>query len=67
MRLCDALDDKKFDIRIRDRLIAEGKITKKDIDSYLDKIADEAGNLITTNPLKPKSKNTEAASDASAN
>lgn len=54
MRLCDALDDKKFDLRIRDRLIAEGKINKGDVDQYLSQLSDDTDNFIESNPLKTK-------------
>lgn len=45
MKLKLALDEKMLDIRLRDRLLAEGKITKSEIDSYLNGLAEESGNF----------------------
>ena len=45
MKLKLALDDKMMDVRLRDRLLAEGKISKADIDSYLNGLAEESGNF----------------------
>ena len=44
MKLRLALEDKLMDSRIRDRLVAEGKITKKDVDSYLANLPEEASS-----------------------
>lgn len=44
MRLAKALKEKLHDVRLRDKLLTEGKISQKDIDSYLKEIADEAAN-----------------------
>lgn len=52
MRLCDALDDKKFDLRIRDRLLAEGKINSSDLDKYLADLGDDSQNFIESNPMQ---------------
>lgn len=41
MKLRLALEDKLMDSRIRDRLVAEGKISKKDIDAYLQNLPEE--------------------------
>ncbi len=42
MKLRLALEDKMTDLRLRDRLLAEGKITKKEIDDYLNNLPEEA-------------------------
>ena len=47
MKLRIALDEKMLDKRIRDRLLAEGKITKEDIKKYLDKLPDDASHSTT--------------------
>lgn len=44
MKLAKALDDKKLDIRLLDRLLAEGKITKSELDEYLKNLPDESTN-----------------------
>ena len=44
MKLAKALNDKQMDVRIVDRLLAEGKISKSDLDNHLQNLPDEAGN-----------------------
>jgi hypothetical protein len=44
MILKEALNDKKFDLRLRDRLNSEGKISKEDIDAYLKSLEDSSDN-----------------------
>lgn len=46
MKLRLALEEKLMDVRVRDRLLAEGKITKEDVKKYLDSMADEAKNAV---------------------
>ena len=41
MKLRLALEDKLMDSRLRDRLLAEGKISKKDIEDYLNNLPEE--------------------------
>jgi len=59
VRLRIALDDKLMDIRLRDKLLAEGKITKEQLEGYFAKLPDETGNFTmieTTRKKQPKSK-----------
>lgn len=44
MKLREALDEKLMDVRLVDRLLAEGKITKEQYDSYKASLADEEGH-----------------------
>jgi hypothetical protein len=44
MKLRIALEDKQMDVRLRDRFVAEGKSTAKDVEAYLNGLADEEGN-----------------------
>lgn len=44
MRLAKALEEKLLDLRLRDKLIAEGKVTKAQVQEYLNKIADDEEN-----------------------
>lgn len=44
MKLRIALEDKEMDVRLRDRFVAEGKTTSKDVESYLNSLPDEEGN-----------------------
>ncbi len=42
MRLSRALEEKLMDVRLRDKLIAEGKITREQVNEYLQKLEDSA-------------------------
>jgi hypothetical protein len=44
MKLRIALDDKLMDQRVRDRLLAEGKITKQQVDEFLASLPDDSAN-----------------------
>jgi polyhydroxyalkanoate synthesis regulator phasin len=46
MKLRLALEEKLMDVRVRDRLLAEGKITKEEVKKYLDTLADEGKNAV---------------------
>lgn len=43
MKLAKALEEKTMDVRLVDRLVAEGKITKAQVDEYLANIEDSEG------------------------
>ncbi len=45
MRLSKALTDKIMDIRLREKLLGEKKITNKEVDSYLSSLDDSAGQM----------------------
>lgn len=44
MRLSRALAEKQMDLRLRDKLITEGKITKTELDKYLKSLSDDTNN-----------------------
>ena len=44
MKLKIALDDKLMDVRLRDRHLGDGKISKSDLDSFLTALPSEEGN-----------------------
>jgi polyhydroxyalkanoate synthesis regulator phasin len=46
MKLRLALEEKLMDVRVRDRLVAEGKISKEELKKYIDTLADEAKNAV---------------------
>jgi hypothetical protein len=46
MKLRMALEDKEMDLRLRDRLVAEGKISSASVDTYLKSLDDEEGNYV---------------------
>lgn len=48
MRLGRALTEKLMDVRLRDKLLAEDKLSKEEVKKYLDSIADEAKNASYT-------------------
>ena len=43
-----ALQEKLMDVRLRDKLVAEGKITKKELEEFLKAIPDEGNNAAYT-------------------
>lgn len=45
MKLRIAMDDKKMDLRLRDRFLTEGRISKSDVDQYLKSLPDDEGNF----------------------
>ncbi len=48
MRLSRALQEKLMDVRLRDKLLAEGKLTKEEVKKFLDGITDETKNASYT-------------------
>lgn len=49
MKLKMALDEKVLDLRLRDRLVAEGKLTKAELDKYLASLGDDSANSENVN------------------
>ncbi|MBT3586689.1 MAG: hypothetical protein HN509_17395 [Halobacteriovoraceae bacterium] len=48
MKLGEALQEKLLDVRLRDKLLAEGKVTPKQIEEFLKTIPDDANNAAFT-------------------
>ncbi len=46
MKLRLALEEKLLDVRVRDRLLAEGKITKEEIQKVLKGLPDDADKAV---------------------
>ncbi len=46
MKLRLALEEKLMDVRVRDRLVAEGKIPKEELKKYTDALPDDGKNAI---------------------
>lgn len=46
MKLRLALEEKLLDVRVRDRLLAENKITKEELKKYLDTLPDDAKTAV---------------------
>lgn len=51
MRLARALQEKLMDVRLRDKLIAEGKVTKEQVQTYLNSLEDSSNNATFTNVI----------------
>lgn len=48
MKLRMALDEKKLDVRLRDRLVSEGKLDQKEVEKYLKSLDDDSSKAIST-------------------
>jgi len=46
MRLGRALQEKMMDVRLRDKLLAEGKISKAQVDEFLKKLPEDQSNAM---------------------
>lgn len=55
MRLSRALKDKIMDVRLRDKLLAEGKITQAQVEEFLGSLEDDTKNLSFTSAESKKS------------
>ena len=44
MKLAKALEEKRLDLRLVDRLTAEGKLTKAELDAHIKSLPDDEGN-----------------------
>lgn len=44
MKLKMALDEKLMDVRLRDRLVAEGKLNKDVVDNYITSLTEESSD-----------------------
>ena len=55
MRIANALKEKLMDVRLRDKLIAEGKITKEEVEKYLHELDDQTTKLLYTDQVEPQS------------
>ena len=54
MRIAQALKEKLMDVRLRDKLIAEGKVTKEDVEKYLHELEDQTTKLLYTDQVEPQ-------------
>ncbi len=48
MRLSKSLKDKLMDIRLRDKLLEQGKLTQQELDKYLKELKDDASEAAYT-------------------
>lgn len=52
MRIAQALKEKLMDVRLRDKLIAEGKVTQEDVEEYLHELEDQTTKLLYTDQVE---------------
>ncbi len=57
MRLGKALEDKLMDTRLRDKLVAEGKVTPAQVEAFLNQISDESANMTSIDDRSKSSNN----------
>ena len=48
MRLTRALEDKKMDVRLVDKMLHEGRLDHQEVKSYYEQLPDDAENATTT-------------------
>ena len=63
MRIAQALKEKLMDVRLRDKLIAEGKVTQEDVEKYLHELEDQTTKLLYTDQVETQSGNEAGARD----
>ncbi len=51
MRLARALDDKKFDVRLRDKLVADKKLAYDEVETYITNLPDDTTVATTTDDV----------------
>ena len=54
MLLSKALQEKTMDIRLQDKLLAEGKLTKEQIKKYLGALPDDTKNMSNCEGIREK-------------
>ncbi len=55
MKLSQALQEKKMDLRLRDKSLVDGKITKEELNTYLESLPDESSKMTYTEDIIQKS------------
>ena len=58
MSLSDALKEKVMDVRLRDKHLAEGQITKEELESYISNLSDDIQN---SQPLYPETEEEQSS------
>lgn len=54
MRLARALEDKKFDVRLRDKLVADKKLAYDEVETYVTNLSDDTSLATTTDEVAKK-------------
>lgn len=60
MSLSDALKDKKLDVRLRDKFLAQGRLTGDELGSYQSSLTDDADKMTVVETTEKKSQESEA-------
>ncbi|MBF0207820.1 MAG: hypothetical protein HQK53_13125 [Oligoflexia bacterium] len=53
MRLHNAINDKLYDIRLRDKFVADGNLSKNDVDTYCASLTDDTEKAISLSIDQP--------------
>ena len=61
MSLSDALKDKKLDVRLRDKLFAQGRLTAQELEQYQNTLTDDADKMTVVESEKEKSEESSPA------
>ena len=59
MSLSDALKDKKLDVRLRDKLFAQGRLTSEELSQYESSLSDDSENMTIIETNEKKSEESE--------
>ena len=62
-KLIEALKEKKMDLRLRDKLLAEGKLNLDQVQDYLKTLPDEVNNLTYTDKVEEEKKKEKEEKD----
>ena len=60
MSLSDALKDKKLDVRLRDKLVAQGRLSSDEVEKYYGSLTDDTDKMTVIKQDEKKSENPEA-------
>lgn len=64
MKLNEALEEKKFDVRLQDKLLADGKLSSANLHTYLDDLADDTEKATYVNLAQEEVATDEAETEA---
>lgn len=67
MKLNNALKAKELDLRLRDKLLAEGKITQAEVEKYLNSLPDDSVNMEVVGESTPAKTETESTPSETEN
>jgi hypothetical protein len=56
MKLRQALEEKLHDVRLRDRLLAEGKISKEEVQKLIKQLPDDAATAVSLDQNEDKTR-----------